>query len=181
VHFAYVQAINPFIIVFLAWIVQWLTARRRSYWVITSGTILSSLSLICLVIAGGQAQHRAAFFVDYLPYIFFMLFFSVGEAVWSARYTSYILQVTPAKQKALYMAIAAIPQMGARLLVAIHSAWLMNLYCPSSEHCSPREIWTPIWLLSCITPVGLVVGFHWLDSSTWPLTSSSAAPLLELN
>ncbi len=171
VHFAAVQAINPGVVVLLAWVFQWLTARYRSYWVIVGGTALSSLSILPLIIAGGHATHHAAVFLNYLPFIVFMLVFSVGEALWSARYTTYVMQAAPEEKKAFYIAIAAIPQMGARLLVAWHSAWLVAYHCPSAQHCDPREIWWTVWGLSCITPAGLLIGFHWLDPSTSVTTS----------
>lgn len=166
VPFAYVQAINPFLIFFLAPLVQWAVADKGGYWVLAGGTAVSSLSLLALVFGGiGQRpRHGPATSVwDYVPYVIFMVIFSLGEALWSARFTAFALTAAPGDKKALYNAIAGIPSLVARPFAAWHSGWLVRYYCPSSEACAPVPLWGTIAGISCIAPVALTVFNRWLD------------------
>jgi hypothetical protein len=163
VHFALVQAINPLAVIILTPVLQWLTAQRRAYWVITAGTVVSSLSLLPLVIAGGKATYHAAALTDYLPYVVFMLFFSVGEALWSARFTVYALDAAPEHGKALYLAVASIPRQIASLVAAWHSAYLVRTFCNTPATCAPRGLWLTVWALSLIAPIFLTITSRWLE------------------
>jgi hypothetical protein len=174
VHFALIQAINPALVIVLAPLMQWLTEKRSGYWVIVTGTFLSGLSLVPLVIAGGAPRHASARVVDYVPYAVFMALFSLGESLWSARFTKYTLDAAPPEDKAFYFAVSSIPQLLARLVAAWHSAWLVSHYCPSSDACAPRYLWLTVWLISLITPVALTLFNRWIDPrQTQLLTDAS--------
>lgn len=75
------------------------------------------------------------------------------------------------------MALAKIPPLGARILSAWHSGWLVRHYCGATDQCTPRSIWLPIWLLSTITPIGLTLGFQWLN----PAVSDKEAQLKDMS
>ena len=157
-HFALIQAINPVLIIVLAPLMQWLTDKKQSYWVIVVGSAVSVSSLLALAIGSGKSRHREAGFVDYIPYVIFMIIFSIGEALWSARLTSYMLEVAPVEQKATYQALSTVPGLGARALAAWHSAFLVRTYCPSSDTCTPGYLWLIVWAFAALTPICLTVG-----------------------
>lgn len=163
VHFAALQAINPAVVITLAPVLQYHTARFSGYWVVAGGALVSSLALVPLVVAGGTAQHRPAGALDYLPAALFLLLFSVGESLWSARFTAYVLEVAPHNNKALYVAIASLPGLGARLVAAWHSAWMVAAYCPSADRCAPRPLWATVLGLSLLTPVAMTLFYRWLN------------------
>jgi hypothetical protein len=163
VHFARIQAINPALIILLAPAVQWATAAYKGYWVIVAGTLVSSLSLLPLVVAGGAPRHGPAALVDYLPYVLFMGLFSLGEALWSARFTAFALAAAGEDRKALFGAVAAIPQLAARPFAAWHSAWLVQRHCPSDAQCAPAPLWGTVAGLSLIAPAALTLLNRWLD------------------
>lgn len=183
VHFALIQAINPALVIPLSIVMQYWNAQRHSYWVIAGGTAISSASVLVLVIAAAATNNHpnhgpATSFLDYLPYIFFMALFSLGESIWSARLTAYMLQVAPEKQKAMYLTVAKLPQLGARLVAAWHSAWLVEHYCPpltSLIPCQPRDLWLQVWGFSVITPVVLILGFRFLNPAKRPLLLSEVS------
>jgi hypothetical protein len=158
VHFALIQSINPVLIIVLAPLMQWLTDKRPSYWVIVGGSAVSVTSLLALALGSGRSRHAEATFLDYLPYIIFMVVFSIGEALWSARLTSYMLEVAPVEQKATYQALSAVPGLGARVLAAWHSGFLVRTYCPSSADCSPGLLWLIVWGFAALTPFCLTIG-----------------------
>jgi hypothetical protein len=166
VHFAFIQAINPLLIFFLAPLVQWAVGKRAGYWVIAGGTAVTACSLLPLILGGIGARPRhgpATSFLDYAPYVAFMVLFSAGEALWSARFTAFALASAPDDRKALYNAVAGIPSLVARPFAAWHSAWLVRRYCPSSEACSPVPLWGTVGGISLIAPVALTVFNRWLD------------------
>jgi len=184
VHFALVQAINPVLISFLAPWLQSVTDERPSYWVIAGGSAVSSAAVLALVADGSHSDTRRwplheASFVEYLPYLIFMIVFSVGEALWSARVSAYTLEVAPRHRKATYRAAARLPVLGARLILAWHAWFLLQQYCPD-PWCHPQPLWLVVWLFTAITPVTLVVFFHWVrperpDRTVSSPTSASAA------
>jgi hypothetical protein len=166
VHFALIQAINPALILFLAPLVQWAVGNQAGYWVIAGGTAVTSSSLLPLIFGGIGARPRhgpATSVLDYVPYILFMVLFSVGEALWSARFTAFALNAAPEGKKALYNAIAGIPSLVARPFAAWHSAWLVRRYCPSSDTCSPTPLWETVGGISLIAPLALTIFNRWLD------------------
>jgi hypothetical protein len=166
VHFALVQAINPLLILFLAPLVQFGVGDRAGYWVIAGGTAVTSCSLLPLILGGIGAAPRhgpATSVLDYVPYVLFMALFSVGEALWSARFTAFALNAAPNDRKALYNAVAGIPSLVARPFAAWHSAWLVRRYCPSSDACAPSPLWGTVGGISLIAPFALTVFNRWLD------------------
>ncbi len=174
VHFAAVQAINPAVVIFLAPYLQFATARWQGYWVITLGSVVSSASLLPVVIG---ASRRAATdaapvtFLDYLPYALFVLIFSVGEALWSARFKAFALKVAPVNNKAFYMALSTIPQLGVRVFAAWHSAWMVQQYCPAdAPPCNPRPLWATVLGFSLLTPIVLTLFVRWLNPQRPPPT-----------
>jgi len=162
VHFARVQAINPVLIIILAPCLQWLTDKQPSYRIIAMGSSISSFSVLILAIFSTHTPPPAhiAGWLDYAPYIVFMMVFSVGEALWSPRLTFYMFDITPDDQKATYQAVSRVPGIIARLIAAWHSALLVETYCPSAVYCQPRMLWVIVWLFSAITPFCLAVGFR---------------------
>jgi hypothetical protein len=166
VHFALVQAINPLLIIFLAPLIQGVVGDKAGYWVIAGGTAVTSASLLPLVLGGIGAAPKhgpATSFWDYAPYVVFMAIFSLGEALWSARFTPFALSAAPNDKKALYNAIAGIPSLVARPFAAWHSAWLVRRYCPSDVACSPVPLWGTVGGISLIAPLALTVFNRWLD------------------
>jgi len=180
VHFALVQAVNPVLITVLAPWLQSVTAKRPSYWVIAGGSAVSSAAVLALVVDHSGSDTRRwplheASFVEYLPYLFFMIVFSVGEALWSARVTPYTLEVAPRHGKATYRAAARLPVLGARLILAWHASFLLQQYCPGVP-CHPQSLWLVVWLFTAITPVTLLVFFHWVRPERPSMTASSTSP-----
>ena len=166
IHFALVEGINALGVGLLTVPIQWLTSKYRSYNVIMVGTIISSLSVLIVVIPNSHASNTDALFVDYIPYILFVAVYSIGEATWSGRLTSYMLRSAPKQSRAMYQALAHLLQLGARLISTWHATWLVGHYCPSNVHCEPQRMWAIIWGVGAITPFLLIVFTRWLRMST---------------
>lgn len=165
IHFALVGGINALVVGLTTVPIQWMTSRYSSYSVIMCGTIISSVSILSVVIPSQHATGRDATFINYLPYIIFVGVYSIGEATWSGRLTSYMLRSAPDRSRAMYQALAHLLQLGARLISTWHAAWLVGHYCPSNLHCAPQHMWAIIWGVSAVTPFLLIVLTRWLRMS----------------
>lgn len=159
VHFALIQSINPLLVVVGAPLLQhWLTPYK-GYWVIAGGAALSGLSVLPLAASPPSPLNA---FTIYSPYVAFVLVFSVGECIWSARLSSFGLSVAPADKRASYLALSALPLVGVRFVAAWHSGWMVDTYCPPGA-CNARALWAWVMGFGLLTPVLLVFGRRLLD------------------
>jgi hypothetical protein len=167
VHFAAVQAINPLLVFALAPLAQYWSTAYNGYWVITLGAAISALSVLPLALFPPADDTAAGLhaFIAYGPYVLFMVVFSIGEAIWSARLSSYSLSVAPRNRRASYLALASIPLIGVRLVTAWHSGWMVDHFCAAAgaAQCAARTLWLWIFLLSASSPLALLLFRRWLD------------------
>jgi hypothetical protein len=178
VHFALIEGINALGVALLGVPIQWWTANYDSYNVIMTGTFISSVSVLIAVIPGTHATGQEAVFLNYIPYALFVALYSVGEATWSGRLRSYLLQTAPKHSRASYQALAQLLQIGARLIAAWHATWLIGHYCPSNTSCAPQLMWTIIWALGAITPIVLFFFGRWLRMPTRKQLDTTTQQLL---
>ena len=179
--FAYIQGLNPLLIALLVPLLQmWLLRRVPDYALFVLGTTVSALAVLAVALGDPSALW---------PYIVFVALFTVGEAVWSARFDAYAKDATPPAHRAVYTAVARAPTFVAALLASLLSATLVAQYCPGAgpsvpvlllepeavpppplgpsllgdeQACYVTGLWGVIFLLAALTPLGLLVGTPWL-------------------
>lgn len=163
--FPLVQAVNPALIIVLAPLLQWVLATRPAYPVLAVGTTVSALSVLPVVV---WPQDMAG-------YVAFVALFSVGEALWSARFTAYALTVAPPDKQATYKALAALPSLAAKLPTSLLSGWIVAHYCPAAGNdCDGTRVWAWVLGMAASTPLCLWLGWRWLNTSTSTSTNESS-------
>jgi len=149
-----VNWINPGIIFFGVPLAVALTRRINVYKMMIIGTLVSALPTFLL--CGGPSLTRL---------ITYFVIFSIGEALWSARFLEYASELAPPGRVAQYMGLANIPWLLAKGTTGFYSGWILATYCP--ENTPPAELHTgTMWLIySCIamtSPIGLWLARKWV-------------------
>lgn len=155
-----VNWINPGIIFIGVPILTALTRHINVYRMMMLGTLVSAAPTFLLCF-GARLDLLIAYFV----------LFSIGEALWSARFYEYASELAPPGKVAQYMGLANIPWLLAKGTTGFYSGLMLNAYCPAN---TPRtEMNTvPMWiiygLIALSTPIGLWLARKWVMAGLHP-------------
>jgi len=146
--------INAGIIFFGVPIATALTRHINVYKMMIIGTLVSAVPTF-LLCAGPNVYLLISYFV----------IFSVGEALWSARFLQYAAELAPPGRVAQYMGLANIPWLLAKGTTGLYSGLLLAKFCP--DNVSRNEMHTgTMWLIyGCIaitSPIGLWLARKWV-------------------
>lgn len=93
----------------------------------------------------------------YISIFFFIVFLSIGEAIYSPRILEYCAAVAPNGQEASYMALSQLPFFLAKFATGWLSGQLLASFCPEQGERNPEMMWVIIGAMALITPVGAFV------------------------
>jgi hypothetical protein len=93
----------------------------------------------------------------YVMIFLYVLWWSVGEAVYSPRLYEYAAAIAPKGQEASYMALSYLPFFLAKLFVGMFSGILLSRYCPIAGPRHSGTLWLIIALSAIVAPVGMVL------------------------
>jgi POT family proton-dependent oligopeptide transporter len=151
-----VNWINPGIIFFGVPLFTAFTRRVNVYTMMVVGTLVSAAPTFLL--CGGP---NLGMLITYL------VLFSIGEALWSARFMEYASELAPPGRVAQYMGLAQIPWLLAKGTTGFYSGYLLATYCPPDT--PPADLHTgTLWLIYGIiamtSPIGLWLARGWVMS-----------------
>jgi len=163
--------LNSILIVVLVPLVGVLTAKISAYRMVAVGSLISSLSVFFLVVpqhwfqplAEGWLGHLVAHTwlgVEgavnplYVSSFLFIVFLSIGEAVWSPRLYEYAAAIAPRGQEATYMGLSLFPYFCAKLIGGGSSGWLLATFCPAEGPRHSSVLWLIVGGTALITPLG---------------------------
>jgi MFS family permease len=163
--------LNSVLIVFLVPIVGVLTSKVTAYRMVTVGSLISALSVFFIAMPPDWFQPLADGWLGdmvgrrwlgiegvvhplYVSNFLFIVFLSVGEAVWSPRLYEYSAAIAPEGQEASYMALSLLPYFVAKFVVGGMSGWLLATFCPAEGARSSETMWLIIGCMALVTPVG---------------------------
>ncbi len=66
----------------------------------------------------------------YLPLMFFIVVFTIGEAIWSPRLMQFTVEIAPKGKEGTYLALSILPFFVAKLIAGPLSGWLVKQYTP---------------------------------------------------
>jgi hypothetical protein len=149
-----VNWINPLIIFIGVPVLTAATRRWNVYTLMVLGSFVSAAPTF-LLCAGPNLSLLIAYFV----------IFSIGEALWNARFLEYASELAPPGRVAQYMGLANVPWVLAKATTGFYSGWLLNKYC--REGAPPVEMQTGklFFIYGCIamlSPLGLWLARHWV-------------------
>jgi POT family proton-dependent oligopeptide transporter len=95
----------------------------------------------------------------------YLVFMTIGEAIWSPRFLQWIAEVAPKNMTGIYMGIGQFPWFLTKVITSLYSGWFLMTYCPAGV--PPAEMHSEtMWLIyACIaimSPIGLIVAKRWV-------------------
>jgi MFS family permease len=167
-------AVNSIAILILAPLVGALTQRISAYKMVVIGSFISASSVFLMAMPPAWFQPLAdgrlgcaighvwlglngAVHPYYVMIFVYVLFLSLGEALWSPRLYEYTAAIAPKGQEASYMSLSFLPYFIAKFFVGMSSGFLLARYCPETGPRDSQTLWLIIALTTMITPVGLLV------------------------
>jgi POT family proton-dependent oligopeptide transporter len=149
-----VNWINPGIIFFGVPLAVALTRHINVYKMMVIGTFVSALPTF-LLCGGPNLTMLIAYFVV----------FSIGEALWSARFLEYASELAPPGRVAQYMGLANIPWLLAKGTTGFYSGWMLATYCPANippANLHTGTMWLIYSLIAMSSPIGLWLARKWV-------------------
>ncbi len=155
-NFEFFSNINPILIFILTPIIASFTAKAEVYRMMILGTFVMGLP---------------AFFLSAGPNIWllmaYLLFMTVGEAIWQPRFLQLIADIAPPGMCGIYMGIGQFPWFLTKVITGLYSGWFLMKYCPQGALPSQMNtgfMWFIYGLIAIISPVGLVLASKWIRS-----------------
>ncbi len=146
-----VDSLNPMIIFIGVPTLTALTKRFHVYSMMIIGTSVSALATFLL--CGGP---HASLLILY----FFV--FSIGEALWSARFLEYAAELAPEGRTAQYMGVANLPWFVAKTTTGFYSGFVLEKFCPKVGLKNTEVMWLIYGGIAVITPIGLLFARKWV-------------------
>jgi hypothetical protein len=166
--------LNSLLIVILVPIFGALTQNVTAYRMVTIGSLIAALSVFFIALppewfkplADGWMGHLIGHVwlgipgevsPLYISIFLFIVFLSIGEAIYSPRLYEYCAAVAPNGQEASYMALSQLPFFLAKFVTGWLSGQLLASFCPEQGERNPEMMWVIIGGMALITPVGAFV------------------------
>lgn len=190
--------LNPVLIVFLVPMVAAMTKKTSSYKMMIWGSAVSSLSCFIATMPAawfvdltgtvlgelifikwlGMAPDMATLLAnppvaEYWPLIFFIIIFTIGEAIWSPRLMQFTAEIAPKGREGTYIALSVLPFFVAKFFVGPMSGWLVKIYTPLDEagkalanYPDHYMVWVWIGGTAVLSPIGLLALRKWFIRNT---------------
>jgi hypothetical protein len=166
-----VNWINPLIIFVGVPLATVLTRRFHVYTMMVVGSLVSATPTFLL-----------CFGPDLTLLITYFVLFSIGEALWSARFLEYASELAPAGRVSQYMGLAQVPWLLAKGTTGLYSGYLLATLCPANTPANDMHtgtLWLIYGLIAMTSPIGLWLARDWvqrgLHPSQRPSSQSQAA------
>ena len=95
--------------------------------------------------------------------VFFVFFFTLGEAIWSPRLMQFTAELAPPGREGSYVALAYLPYFGAKFIAGPMAGFLLVTYTPEigidgihQNYPDHQMIWWWIGGVAAITPLGML-------------------------
>ncbi len=160
-RYEWIQGLNPLIIVIFVPLIAAFTRKANIVTMMIIGTAISALSTFLLV-PGPELSMLLGY----------VLLFSLGEAVWSSRFLEFVSDLAPAGKVGAYMGLAGIPWFLAKMTTGLYSGWMVGRFIPKEGPTDSGTMWLIYALIACISPIGLIAGKRWVESSLHPKPAS---------
>ena len=169
--------LNPLLIVFLVPLISALTQKVRSYTMLLVGTSISAFSVFLTLIPPeffasmqdgwyGKLVYEYWLAIPvgqrnpyYLVLVFFIIIFTIGEAIWSPRLMQFSAEIAPKGREGSYIALAFLPYFLSKFIVGPMSGLLLKYYVPKGATSYPDHYMVWVWIggMAIISPIGLFV------------------------
>ncbi len=145
---------SPLLVFILTPIVTALTSHRNTYTMMILGTLVM-----------GAPAFLLAFGPNIVTLFAFLIFTTIGEAMWSPRFLQWVAEIAPQGMTGIYMGFGQFPWFLTKVVTSMYSGWFLMNYCP--EGVPPAELHTgTMWfiygVIAIVSPVGLLLARRWM-------------------
>ena len=164
-----VNWINPMIIFLGVPIATALTRHVNVYKMMVIGSFVSAVPTFLLCFGPSLPLLITNFFL-----------YSIGEALWSARFLEYASELAPPGRIAQYMGLAQIPWLLAKGTTGFYSGFMLAKFCPADTPAGQLHTGTMWFIYGCIaivSPIGLWLARKWVMAGLHTGPTHAAAPV----
>jgi|YelNatPaOPRAMG01_1025707.scaffolds.fasta_scaffold00605_24 MFS family permease len=153
-YFEVFSNLNPILIFILAPLVAGLTSKANVYKMMIYGTTVMALPTFLLALGPNM----------YL-FLLYVLFSTIGEAMWQPRFLQWIAEVAPKNMTGLYMGVGQFPWFLTKVITGFYSGWFLEHYIPLNTPPSEMHsgmMWFVYGWIAIISPIGLIIAKNWM-------------------
>lgn len=155
-----VNALNNVVVTFGVPLLSHWTRKVRVLKMMIVGTAVSAATSFILVLPPDQNR-----------LVFYVVWFSIGEALWASRFLEYVADLAPPGKVAEYMGFANVPWFIAKTTTGLYSGVLMAYFIPLDGARHPETLWAIYGTFASLSPLGLMLAYRWLKNSSAPAES----------
>jgi hypothetical protein len=147
-----IYSINPLMIMILVPLITAATTKVDPLIMIHHGCYISATSVFFLVLS-----------TSIPACVFFVVFLSIGEAIWSPRLYDYTCSIAKEGREGTYMALSSAPLFLAKLPVGMMSGYLLQKFCPEEGERNSKIMWLIIGLTTASSPILLTLCWGYIS------------------
>lgn len=163
----------------MEWLVNWINPGIIFFGVPTITAVTRKYDVYTMMIVGSLVSASSTFllcFGEHLSLLItYMVIFSIGEALWSARFLEYAAELAPPGRMSQYMGLANIPWLLAKGTTGLYSGYLLERYCPEQGAKDTATLWLIYGAIASISPIGLVIARRWVMTGMKAKADADAA------
>jgi proton-dependent oligopeptide transporter, POT family len=153
----------------MEWLVNWINPLIIFLGVPLATALTRHINVYRMMVIGSLVSALPTFLLCFGPnlglLITYFVVFSIGEALWSARFLEYASELAPEGRVAQYMGLANVPWLLAKGTTGLYSGMLLATYVPGNTPQSELETGTLWFIYGCIamlSPLGLWLARKWV-------------------
>lgn len=153
----------------MEWLVNWINPGIIFVGVPLLTAVTRRANVYTMMIIGSLVSAAPTFLLCFGPdlklLISYFVIFSIGEALWSARFLEYAAELAPPGRVAQYMGLASIPWLLAKGTTGLYSGYLLATYCPGKTPVAQLHtgtLWLIYGLIAMSSPIGLWLARSWV-------------------
>jgi len=151
-YFEFFSNLNPILIFFLAPLVAGLTAKANVYKMMIYGTFVMAIPTFLLSLGPSVPL--------FLTYILFM---SIGEAMWQPRFLQWIAEIAPKGKVGIYMGIGQFPWFLTKMITGFYSGYFVAKYLPKTGIPHSGRMWFIYGCIAMVSPFALILAKRWMQ------------------
>jgi len=98
-------------------------------------------------------------------FLIYVLFMTIGEAMWQPRFLQWIAEIAPEGKTGAYMGIGQMPWFLTKVITGLYSGYFVENYIPMPDSGLPfrtGEMWLIYAVIAMISPLALLLAKNWM-------------------
>ena len=165
----------------MEWLVNWINPAIIFIGVPLSSALTRKINVYKMMMAGSLVSAVPTFLLCAGPslgrLITYFVLFSIGEAMWSARFLEYASELAPPGRVSQFMGLANVPWLLAKATTGFYSGYMLATYCPANLPRAELHTGTMWFVYGCIamlSPIGLFLGRKWVMKGLHTVSEKAA-------